>query len=203
MAGRVWKASTPDAVIDPLIYGKASFHSVEEESWGCLGAFWLLLGCLDAAVIAAVWSESLGQATSASGTRNTCRPGTATSMIPSLSSHDPRGAFVVIYCQGEQLKTRGNATPAPAGIGESLTKLHKVCNGMIRSSVMSSSKGSQKGHSHAQITSRTALCKGGLVLRGSPLSFGFLGDSVMDRTVPCYTRLHIQCEMRVKLGIRD
>ena len=107
MAGRVWKASTPDAVIDPLIYGKASFHSVEEESWGCLGAFWLLLGCLDAAVIAAVWSESLGQATSASGTRNTCRPGTATSMIPSLSSHDTRGAFVVIYCQGEQLKTRG------------------------------------------------------------------------------------------------
>ena len=41
------------------------------------------------------------------------------------------------------------------------------------------------------------------MLRGSPLSFGFLGDSVMDRTLPCYTRLHIQCEMRVKLGIRD
>ena len=72
MAAIVWTCSAPDAVIDPLTCGKAGVHSVEDEA---LASPW--------AVVAAVWSEWPGQATSASGTRNTCRPGTAASTIPS------------------------------------------------------------------------------------------------------------------------
>ena len=83
MAGVLWTCSSPDAVIDPLICGKACFHSVEEESLeAALGAFGFSLAAWVLPLLQlsgpSRWVKPLQQC----GTRNTCRPSTAASMIP-------------------------------------------------------------------------------------------------------------------------